>query len=137
MFGNGLLNLGIAGVKFAAAGVEAGTSGVGTALALYGVYSGSGNLTTGLLQTVGAFMPNAGQWQQAASVSTAAGSIAGLTTLAVTGGNVSAAANASRWEGIFLFGFRGGATGNPPNPVGTVGTGVGAGKLVSGSKSGC
>jgi hypothetical protein len=138
MFGNGLLNLGIAGAKFTtAAGVEAGTSGVGTVLALYGVYSGSGNLTTGLIQTVGAFMPNAGQWQQAASVSAAAGSIAGLTTLAVTGGNVSAATSASRWEGIFFFGFRGGATGNPPNPVGTVGTGVGAGKLVSGSKSGC
>jgi RHS repeat-associated protein len=138
MFGNGLLNLGIAGVKItAAAGVEAGTSGIGTALALYGAYSASGNLTTGFIQTVGAFMPNAGQWQQAASVSTAAGSIAGLTTLAVTRGNVSAATNASRWEGIFLFGVRGGATGNPPNPVGTVGTAIGAGKLVSGSKSGC
>jgi hypothetical protein len=41
MLGNGLLNLALAAGKFgAAAGVEAGTSGIGTALALYGVYRG-------------------------------------------------------------------------------------------------
>jgi hypothetical protein len=140
MFGNGLLNLAIGGAKItgAAAG-EAGTSGIGTALAIYGVYSASGNIATGFLQTVGAFMPNAGEWQNAATITSIAGSATVLTTLVATGGNVTAATHASRWEGIFLFGFRGGATGNPPNPFGAAGSAVSAGKEVtsSGKKSGC
>jgi hypothetical protein len=85
MLGSGLLNLASAGFKIAAAGsVELGSGGIGTPLALYGAYSAAGNITTGLIQTAGAFMPNAGLWQQAASVSSAAGSISGLATLVGT-----------------------------------------------------
>jgi hypothetical protein len=50
LLGNGVLNLALAAGKFTgAAGVEVGSSGIGTALALYGVYSGAGNLTSGLI----------------------------------------------------------------------------------------
>jgi hypothetical protein len=126
-------------VKIAAAGaVEAGSSGVLTALALYGAYSAAGNLATGLIQTVGAFMPSAGLWQQAASVSSSAGSISGLATLAATNGNVSAAASASRWEGFAQFGLKG-RLGKPPSPLSTVTTANSAYKEASagGAKSDC
>jgi hypothetical protein len=144
MFGSGLLNLASAGVKIVAAGsVEVGSGGVGTALALYGAYSAGGNITTGLIQTVGAFMPSAGLWKQAASVSSAAGSISGLATLMATNGNLSAAASASRWEGFAQFGLKGGM-GNPPNPA-TLRGGIstasavnsGYSQATSGGKSGC
>ena len=116
MFGSGLLNLASAGFKLAAAGsAELGSGGLGTPLALYGAYSAAGNITTGLIQTVGAFVPNAGAWQQAATVSSAAGSGFGLATLVATSGNVNAAASAARWEGFALLGVRGGA-GSPPDP---------------------
>ncbi len=83
-------------------------------------------------------MPNAAQWQQAATISSAGGSISGLTTLALTGGNITTATQASRVEAVFAFGFKGGA-GYAPSPMSTVGAGVNAAKLAgsSGSKSGC
>ncbi len=85
MFGNGVLNLAIATAKVTfAAGVEGGTSGLATALALHSAYSASGNLASALIQAVGAWMPNAAQWQQAATISSAGGSISGLMTLALT-----------------------------------------------------
>jgi RHS repeat-associated protein len=128
LFGNGVLNLALAAGKFtAAAGVEAGTSGIGTALALYGVYSGAGNLTTGLIQTVGAFSSNPGQFQQAAAVSSVAGSAAGLTTLLATNGNLTAASHAARFENFGLFGLRGGLGGSF-NPLSATGTAVNAAK---------
>ena len=144
MLGSGLLNLASAGVKIVAAGsVEVGSGGLGTALALYGAYSASGNITTGLIQTVGAFMPSAGLWKQAASISSAADSVAGLATLAATHGNVGAAASASRWEGFALFGLKGGM-GNAPDPstfreaVSTASTvNSGHSESTSGAKSGC
>lgn len=92
----------------AAGSVEIGSGGVGTALALYGTYSAGGNITTGLIQTVGAFMPSAGLWKQATSVNSSAGSISGMATLVATNGNLSAAASASRWEGFAQFGLKGG-----------------------------
>ncbi|MGA8876416.1 MAG: hypothetical protein WB555_12845, partial [Candidatus Korobacteraceae bacterium] len=53
-------------------------------MALHSAYSASGNLATALIQAVGASMPNAAQWQQAATISSAGGSISGLMTLALT-----------------------------------------------------
>jgi RHS repeat-associated protein len=136
MLGSGLLNLTLAAGKFtAAAGVEAGTSGVGTALALYGVYSGAGNLTTGLIQTIGAFSSMPSQFQQAANVSSTVGSIAGLTTLVVTNGNLSSASNAAKWENLGLFGLKGGM-GSSFNPVSATGTAVNGAKL-AGAHIGC
>ena len=130
MLGNGLLNLGLAAGKVsAAAGIEAGTSGIGTALALYGVYSASANLTTGLLQTVGAFSSNPAQFQQAASVSSVAGSAAGLTTLVATNGNLAAASSAARFENFGLFGFKLGFGGSF-NPLSATGTAVNAAKQI-------
>ncbi|MGE0407557.1 MAG: RHS repeat-associated core domain-containing protein [Candidatus Korobacteraceae bacterium] len=118
MLGSGLLNLTVGGVKLSgAAAIGIGTSGIGTVLAAYGAYSAAGNISTGSLLIIGAFMPNgahAAQLRAGASVSSAAGSIAGLTTFAVTRGNLNAAAHAARFEGIMLFGFRGGATGSSP-----------------------
>ena len=130
MFANGVLNLALAAGKFsAAAGVEAGTSGIGTGLALYGVYSGAGNLTTGLIQTIGAFSSAPGLFQQAAGVSSAVGSIAGLTTLLVTNGNLTAASSAARFENFGLFGLRGGM-GSSFNPLSATGTAVNAAKQI-------
>lgn len=136
MLGSGLLNLALAAGKFtAAAGVEAGTSGVGTALALYGVYSGAGNLTTGLIQTIGAFSSMPSQFQQAANVSSTVGSIAGLTTLVVTNGNLGSASNAAKWENLGLFGLKGGM-GSSFNPVSATGTALNGAKL-AGAHIGC
>jgi hypothetical protein len=87
----------VAGVKFGAAfGIEVGTGGIGTPLALYGVFTGSGNLTSGILQTVGAFSSNPIQYQQAATVVSAVTSVSGLTKLLTTGGNIQAAASVTR-----------------------------------------
>ena len=139
MFGNGLLNLAVAGTKITgAAAVETGSSGVLTGLALYGVYSAAGNITTGLIQTVGAFMPNAGLWQQAGSVSAAAGSIPGLVTLVATNGDVSAGVSAARWDGILQFGLKGGL-GRPPSLLSTTATANSAYRVASsgGAKPSC
>ena len=136
MLGNGLLNLALAAGKFsAAAGVEAGTSGIGTALALYGVYSGAGNLTTGLIQVAGAFSSNPSGFQQAATVSSVAGSLAGITTLVATHGDLGAASNASKLENLGLFGLKGGL-GSSFNPVSATGTAVNGAKL-AGAHIGC
>lgn len=124
MFGNGVLNLATAGVKFTAAGTaEVGSSGILTGLALYGAYSGAGNLSTGLIQTIGALMPNARSWQRAATISSTAGTISGLTALLATHGDVSTAAHFARWEGLTIFGFKGGL-GAPPSPLSWATTGV-------------
>jgi hypothetical protein len=126
LLGNGLLNVAAAGLKFATAvGVEVGTGGIGTPLALYGVFTGSGNLTAGILQTVGAFSSNPIQYQQAAANISAVTSVSGLTKLLTTGGNVQAAASASRIEGFASFGLRGGMTGSA-NPVSATGQAVNA-----------
>ncbi len=130
LLGSGVLNLALAAGKFTgAAGVEVGSSGIGTALALYGVYSGAGNLTSGLIQTVGAFSSNPSLFQQAASVSSAVGSVAGLTTLFATNGNLTAASNAARFENFGLFGLKGGLGGSF-NPLSATGTAVNAAKQV-------
>jgi hypothetical protein len=128
LFGNGVLNLALAAGKIAGAvAVEAGTSGIGTALALYGAYSASGNIAAGLLQTVGAFSPNPGQWQQAAGVSSIGASVPALVTLVATKGNLAEASQAARWEGFALFGFRLGL-GSSVNPVSAAGNTLNAAK---------
>jgi hypothetical protein len=128
LFGNGVLNLALAAGKIsAAAGVEAGTSGIGTVLALYGVYSAAGNAATGFIQIVGAFSSSPGQFQQAAAVGSVAGSVAGLTTLVATNGNLTAASHAARFEGFALFGLRSGSSGSV-NPLSAAGNTVNAAK---------
>lgn len=115
MLGTGIGNLALASAKITgAATLEVGSGGIATGLAMYGAWSASGNLAAGTLQTIGAFMPNPQPFSQGAQVAAANTSIAGLTTLATTGGNVDAASQAARWEGIFMSGFRPGATGQTP-----------------------
>jgi len=127
MFGNGLLNVAVGATKISAAGaVEVGTSGIGTGLALYGAFSGSGNLASGTLQTIGAFSSNPASFQQAASGISAVTSITGMTTLLATG-NLKSAANAARLESFGLFGFNFGSGGSF-NPVSATGATVNVAK---------
>lgn len=115
MLGMGLGNLAIGSAKVGgAAGLAVRSGGLATGLAVYGVWSGSGNFAAGSLQLLGAVMPNPQPFNQGAQVAASATSISGLSTLAASG-NVDAASQAARWEGIFVSGFRAGATGNPPN----------------------
>jgi hypothetical protein len=116
MLGTGLGNLGLFGAKITgAAAVEAGSGGLATPLAIYGAWSSTGNLATGTLQLVGAFMPNPQPFNQGAQLAASVTTISGMTTLIATGGNLDAASQAARYEGIFMSGFKVGATGNPPN----------------------
>jgi len=52
------------------------------------------------------------------------------------GGSIESAANKAKWEGIFMSGFKAGATGNVTLPQVYSGV-VTASKLVSVSNSGC
>jgi RHS repeat-associated protein len=136
MLGTGLGNIGVAGAKIgAAAAVEVGSTGVGTPLAIIGVWSGSGNLTAGLLQIVGSAMPDPTAFQQGANVASAATSFSGLGTL-MAGGSVDQAANSAKWEGMLLSGFKWGATGNAPNLPSSYSLVNNAANLAAGSSSG-
>jgi RHS repeat-associated protein len=116
MLGTGIGNLAVGSGKLGgAAALEVGSGGVATALAIYGGWSASGNFAAGSLQVLGAFMPDPQPFNQGAQVAASATTITGLTTLVATGGNLDAASQAARWEGIFMSGFKIGATGNPPS----------------------
>jgi len=63
--------------------------------------------------------------------------ISGMITLAATRGNLDAASHAARWEGIFMSGFKAGATGNPPNLAQGYSGALTTLNSVSGSSTGC
>jgi hypothetical protein len=60
-------------------------------------------------------MPNPQPWNQGAQVISVMTTFYGMYQLVKTGGNFEKASQAARFEGIFMSGFKVGATGRPPN----------------------
>jgi RHS repeat-associated protein len=138
MFGAGLGNIALGSAKVVgAATLTAGTGGLATGLGILGAVSSAGNFAAGGMQLAGAFLPNPCEVNEAAKVAAAATSIAGLITLARTGGNVDKAASAAAWEGIFTVPFGVGATGEAANFRDAYDVGTSAKDVVGGEASKC
>jgi RHS repeat-associated protein len=136
MLGTGLLNIGIGSGKVTtAAGLTAGSGGLLIGLGVYGAWSASGNFAAGGAQVLGAFAPNPEPFNNAAQIASVFTSVTGMSTV-MAGGTIDSAANKAKWEGIFMSGFKAGATGNVTLPQVYSGV-VTASKLVSVSSSGC
>jgi len=135
MFGTGLGNLAVGYVKVVAAGgVEIGSDGILTPLALYGAFSASGNFAASSMQMTGSlFAANPAPYNQGATIAAAVTSVSGLYKLVSTGGNINAAGDAARTEGIYLFALRPALTGQPPTLPGAY---DGAKKIYDDSTSG-
>jgi RHS repeat-associated protein len=137
MLGTGLGNIGVGSSKITyAAGLEVGSGGLATGLALYGAWSSAGNFAAGSLQVLGAFMPNPQPFNQAAQLAAIGASVSGLSTLAA-GGSVDAAAQNARFEGIFMSGVKLGATGNPPSLAQGYSGVLSTANSMGGSSTGC
>ena len=93
-----------------AIGVEVGTGGLGTVLAGGAALSSAGNLTAGMIQVMGAFMPQSCEMNLAADVAGSALSFSGMYTY-MTGGTVETAVRRAGWEGMALGAFQNGALG--------------------------
>jgi RHS repeat-associated protein len=136
MLGTGLLNIGIGyGKVGTAAGLTAGSGGLLIGLGMYGAWSASGNFAAGGAQVFGAFASNPQPFNNAAQIASVFTSVAGMSTV-MAGGTIDSAANNAKWEGIFMSGFKAGATGNVTMPQVYSGV-VTASKLVGASSSGC
>jgi len=78
----------------------AATGAIGAAGAAYGVASGSGQIAAGTAMAVGAINGKTEGAEEFADAVTASSTVSGLITLAVTRGNVAAAATMAGVEGV-------------------------------------
>jgi RHS repeat-associated protein len=136
MLGRGLGNYAVGAGKIAAAGaLEGVSSGLATPVAIYLGLSSAGNLTSGTLQIMGAFMPDACALDKAADAAATVTSVSGYITLIRTGGDFDRAAKNAAYEGMATNAFFGGL-GKAIDPTDVYDTGISAADALKKKNSG-
>jgi hypothetical protein len=109
--GNVIVGVGKAVAAAGALAAAPETGGLTVPLAGYAAIGAGGNLAAGGAQIVGAITGHVAEASKGADAAAAVTTFSGAITLARTG-SVEKASTAAAVEGVFSFGFTGGATGN-------------------------